>query len=104
MIITMLFCKDHIDGDDNNSDGGVNDDGDGDYNVDVVDKVKPQLAPLHRREPQLLRLPSPGSCLPPSTVPAWGLCSLFCVCEFLHFFNSSSSHIHILDVHAGILC
>ena len=40
----MLFCKDHIDGDDNNSDGGVNDDGDGDYNVDVVDKVKPQLA------------------------------------------------------------
>ena len=44
MIITMLFCKDHIDGDDNNSDGGVNDDGDGDYNVDVVDKVKPQLA------------------------------------------------------------
>ena len=27
----MLFCKDHIDGDDNNSDGGVNDDGDGDY-------------------------------------------------------------------------
>ena len=99
----MLFCKDHIDGDDNNSDGGVNDDGDGDYNVDVVDKVKPQLAPLHLREPQLLRLPSPGSCLPPSTVPAWGLCSLF-LCEFLHFFNSSSSHIHILDVHAGILC
>ena len=69
----MLFCKDHIDGDDNNSDGGVNDDGDGDYNVDVVDKVKPQLAPLHRREPQLLRLPSQGSCLPPLTGPAGGI-------------------------------
>ena len=33
----MLFCKDHIDGDDNNSDGGVNDDGD---NHDSMEAAK----------------------------------------------------------------
>ena len=32
----MLFCKDHIDGDDNNSDGGVNDDGDNHENVQAA--------------------------------------------------------------------
>ena len=69
----MLFCQDHIDGDD----GGDDNNSDGDGNGDVVDKVQPQLAPLHRREPQLLRLPYQGSCLPPSTGPAGGLGSLF---------------------------
>ena len=61
--------------------------------VDGVDKVQPQLAPLHRREPQLLRLPSQGSCLPPSTGPAGGLGSLFFL-QLFEFLNPSSSPIH----------
>ena len=86
----MLFCQDHIDGDD----GGDDNNSDGDGNGDVVDKVQPQLAPLHQREPQLLRLPSQGSCLPPSTGPAGGLGSLF-FCNFCIFGIIKFSHPYI---------
>ena len=81
-----ICCQDHIDGgdvgDDNNGGGG---NGDGNVDVDGVDKVQPQLAPLHRREPQLLRLPYQGSCLPPSTGPAGGIRFSYVFCNIFPF-------------------
>ena len=68
----VFFFKDHIYGDDNNSDGGVNDDGD--YNVDVVDKVKPQRAPL-----------SAGASASPPSVPGILSPTIDCACVGIMF-------------------